>query len=198
MKKTLVAAFSALAFSAMTPAAMAAPGDHKGLANAVDPRDTNLALPTLQFFSVTKAELDAVGAKLALSMFNAKGEPVIFYDEETLAQYPKEFQMFIYRHEQNHFTGGDFAAQESVMQKSMGYRSEENSQEEVADCQAVKDLRQAFRFTPAQIEIVANTAEQVFANGQGTRVAQGGGFGYAHRFAYPSSRDRAKNILACY
>ena len=149
-------------------------------------------------FSVSKEELDAVGAKLALSMFNANGEPVIFYDEETLAQYPKEFQMWIYRHEFNHFENGDFEAQESVLQKSMGYRSQKDSHEEVADCKAVQDLKLAFRYTQPQIQIIADTVEDVFQGGEGSTVKQENGFGYAHKFAYPTAQDRAKHILSCY
>jgi hypothetical protein len=198
MRKSLIAAFSALALTTAAPAAMAAPGDFKGIENAVDPHDTNVALPNLQFFSVETEELEAVGAHLALSMFNANGEPVIFYDEETLAQYPQEFQTWLYLHEQAHFTNEDFSAQESMLQKSMGYRSGEDSHEAVADCTAVQNLRDIFRYSEAQIQIVADTVAEVFEGGEGSTVKAEQGFGYAHKFAYPSGQDRAANILKCY
>jgi len=173
-------------------------GAHKFLKGAVQPDPAYVSGQPVLYFSISKYALAEVGATLAYSVFNSYGKPVIFYDEESLAKLPANFQRWIFGHELEHFNLGHFDVQNTIYQKSAGFEGLQGSYERNADCAAVKKLQRKYSLTRKEFEEIANTAQKVFHESPLQRKTGKFSHSYSHRFRYDDAETRAKNIIACY
>lgn len=173
-------------------------GSHRNLEGAIQPEPSYVSGRPVLYFSVSKYTLAEIGATLAYSLYNADGYPVIFYDEASLAKLPKEFQRWVFSHELAHFKLGHFEAQNTLYQKSLGFKGSQFSYEQAADCEAVKALKNAHSLTRAEVIVIANTAQMKFKDSPLQRTSRTSPSNYSHQFRYLESEERAENIIACY
>ncbi len=173
-------------------------GEHQNIKGAIQPSPSIVSGRSVLYFSVSKYALAEVGASLAYSIYNAEGEPVVFYDEETLATLPSAFQLWIFEHELEHFKLGHFDVQNTLYQKSAGFKGSQYSYEQAADCAAVKTLKDKYAMTLEDIELIAQTAQEVFHNSPLRRTSQPVATNYSHQFDYAKADERSDNIIACF
>ena len=173
-------------------------GAHKNVEGAVRPDPAQVSGRSVIYFSVSQYALAELGVTLAYSVYNAEGDPVIFYDEESLAKLPEDFQRWIFGHELAHFRLGHFEAQNVLYQKSLGFEGVQHSFEHAADCAAVKMLKEKESLTSDRAKKVAQTAQTVFHGNPLQRVSRITASNHYQQFRYDSPSKRAENIIACF
>ena len=83
--------------------------------------------------------------------------PTVFYDPWYMAQFPEEFQNFIFHHEIGHIILGHISVEHKYVPENTY-----NQIQHEADCFSMRFLEEQLRYTSEQIEKVYGTAAKVF------------------------------------